>query len=154
MLILQIITLLLAVIGLILAFGSNIGWFTDEDKINFLKNIARNIDPKHPAAKKFLKKYFYSLPMSEEEKNIPIDKIIFVGTFTKHGAGHKDLMSGIIKVRNHKGETSQGLCSLAELENWTKTTPSWDWLAWSMITISTVVEIILFIFITISENNL
>jgi len=149
--ILHLTTLSLAVIGLIIMFGSNMRWFTERDKVDFLKNISKGIDPEHPAAQKFLKEFFYSLQISEEEKNIAIEKIIFVGTFTKHGADHKDLMSGTIKVRNHKGETSSGLCSLAELEAWTKTTPFWDWFAWGILAFSVAAEIAMYI-ITVKRS--
>ncbi len=146
MVILKSIILLLGVVGLLLAFSANVRWFSDKDKKEFVQLIENGVDPNHPGTKKFLNEYFYSLPMTEEEKSIPIDKVVLAGIFIKHGENHKDFTSGVIKVRNIHGETSQGLCSLSELESWTETTPFWDWLAWSLLALSMIIQIIIFIF--------
>ncbi len=137
----------MAVLGLILAFIANIGWFSDSKKVDFFQQIKNNqeVSPDHPRAKNFLKEYFYILPMIEEEKNIAIDKIVLVGLFQNHGE-NKDFISGVIKARNVNGEVSPGLCSLSELKTWSETTPLWNWVAWGIIAISIIIEIGIFIF--------
>lgn len=67
--------------------------------------------------------------MSKEEKDKPIDKIVFVGTFTKgrspNGNIRKDIVSGTIKVRNKEGLLTPGLCDYSELKIWAQETYSW-----------------------------
>lgn len=147
MLILKFIIRIAALSGLILVLGDNLGWFVDEDKIEFLEIISEKLEsiPEHEGARKFLKSYLYPLPATREEKNKPIDKIIFVGTFQKRG-DYKEIVSGVIKVRNTQGETTKALCTYSELRSWSKESFFWKWAAWLILAISIFAETIIFIF--------
>ena len=143
MIIFKIIIHILVVIGLILLFCIQIGCLSNKNKAEFFKEIQINLEanPDTKGATLFLNKYFFVLPMTEKEKEMPIDKIVYVGTFVKHGESRKEIVSGVIKVRNIQGDTSPALCSMNELENWTKTTPFWDWFALSLVTVTVLIEI-------------
>lgn len=154
MIIFKSIIHIIAVIGLILLFCSQMDWFTDKDKAEFLKEIKQNMEVnlETKGAVKFLNEYFYTLTMTTEGRKVPIDKIIYVGTIIKRGDGQKEVLSGVIKVRNIHGETSPALSSLHEVERWAKTTPFWDWLAWSLVAITILIEIGITIFEKIKET--
>ena len=141
--------LCVALVGVALVFCSLKGIFKNKNKVDFFKKIISDVEITHPSAKIFLKKYFYSLDINADDKNIQIDKIIYVGTFVKHD-NQKEPLEGVIKVRNVNGEASIALCSYNELKNWAYKTPFWDWFAWILIAFSTIIEIVIFL---IESNN-
>ncbi len=109
MIIIKSTILFCAVLGLIILLGQNLEWFVNKDRVEFLDIISREhkCSPDHPGAKIFLKSYFYPLRVSKEERDKPIDKIFYVGTFTKghypDGSTINNNISGVIKVRNKDG---------------------------------------------------
>ena len=153
------IILLTAVFGLFILLGQNLECFVNKDRVEFLDIISkkRECSPEHPGAQIFLKSYFYPLQMTKEEKDRPIDKIIFVGTFTKghspDGNTRKDIISGTIKVRNMDGQVTPGLCEYSELKSWAKETYIWKWVAWGLLAISVISQVILFIYEIYKQKN-
>lgn len=133
----------LAFAGLILLFINLKGWLKDNDKTEFLTNIRTHLEvsPETKGAKKFLNNYFYILKMTQNEKEIQIDKIVYVGTFLKNGEDKKEPVAGVIKVRNINGETTPALASLNEIELWASETPFWNWIAWIAMVISLFIEL-------------
>ena len=140
--------------------GHNLEWFVNRDRVEFLDTISKKLEctPDHPGAQTFLKSYFYPLQMSKEEKDKLIDKIIFVGTFTKgHSADgniRKDIISGTIKARNKNGQVTSGLCGYSELKSWAKETYIWKWVAWGLLAISIISQLILFFYEISKQKNL
>ena len=152
MIIIKSTILICAVLGLTILLGQNLGLFVNKDRAEFLNIISREhkCSPDHPGAKMFLKSYFYSLRISKEERDKPIDKIVYVGTFAKSnfpdGSTINDNISGVIKVRNKDGLASLGLCDYTELKSWAKETPIWKWVAWGLLAISIISQVILFFY--------
>jgi hypothetical protein len=159
MIIFKLTILITAVLGLIFLLGQNLEWFVNKDRVEFLDTISEKLkcSPEHPGAQIFLKSYFYPLQMTREEKDRPIDKIVFVGTFTKghfpDGNIRKDIVSGTIKVRNEDGHVTPGLCEYSELKNWAKETYIWKWVAWGLLAISVFAQIILFFYEISQQTN-
>ena len=141
----KIIIILIAFIGLFMALFENIGWFVDSEKESFVKIISQKGEcpPSLPGARKFLKHYFYPLIM---DKNI--DKIIFVGTFTKsttNGVTIKEPHSGVIKVRNKNGEVTKNLVNYSEIINWPKKNQWVKWISWILLAISIFFQTLIFL---------
>ena len=151
--------LITAVLGLIILLGHNLEWFVNKDRVKFLDIISEKLEcsPEHPGAQIFLKSYFYPLQMTKEEKDRPIDKIVFVCTFTKgyfpDGNIRKDIVSGTIKVRNKDGQVTPGLCEYSELKSWAKETYIWKWIAWGLLAISVISQLILFYYEICKQKN-
>lgn len=135
-----------AILGLILTLGNILGWFVDKDRVEFLKiiNEKHKCSPDHPGARKFLKSFFYPLPATKEEKSKPIGEIAFTGLFRK-GGSINEILSGSIIVRNKDGEKTRGLCTYSELQSWSKEAPFWKWTGWSILAISIILGIAIFI---------
>ena len=148
MLIVKSIIHIAAIVGLILALGDILGWYKDKDRVAFLKVISkeRKCSPDHRGAQKFLKSFFYPLA-NKEELSKPIDKIQFVGLFTK-GGSVDTAVSGTIIVKNIYGEKTRELCSYSELLSWSKEAPFWKWIGWCILAASVISGMLIFIFET------
>jgi hypothetical protein len=154
MLYIKITLQILAVLGLIFALGEMLNFFTDKDRIDFVKIIKEKLEcPKdHPGAMKFIRDFVLKNP---KYKNIDVkieevEKIIYVGTWS--GTSNKEkgrrvdqIMSGSLKLRSNHGESTESLCSFEELRDWSKEAPFWKWLGWSMVAVSVLLGIVLFI---------
>jgi len=146
----KIAIILIAFIGLVMALFANLGWFVDSEKEAFVKIISQKgeCSPDLPGARKFLKDYFYPLIMDKNEENIPIDKIVFVGTFTKstaNGVTIKEPHSGVIKVRNKNGEVTKDLVNYSEIINWPKKNQWIKWTSWTLLAISIFFQALIFL---------
>ena len=151
---------LATIIGLFMSLFYNLGYSVDKDKEKFLKIINEKLEcsPHLSGAKKFLSDFYYPLFVDEKGKNIPIDKIIFVGTFAKGESLNGDIIrtihSGVLKVKNKNGDVTKGLANYSELMNWTKENKSFKWTSWSVLAISIFFQVLIFLVWGLKEDSI
>lgn len=151
---------LVTLVGLFMVLFDNLGYFVDKDKEEFLKiiNEKGGCSLHSSGAQKFLGDFFYPLFIGEKGENIPIDKIIFVGTFTKGELlnGHiiREIHSGVLKVKNKNGDVTKGLANYSELLNWTKENRFFKWASWSILAISIFFQVLIFLVWELKEDSI
>jgi len=154
MLYIKITLQLLAVVGLLFSLGEMLSFFTDKDRVDFVKIIRDKLEcsKDHPGAVKFIRDFVVkNLKYKNLDVNIDeVEKIIYVGTWLgtsnkEKGRRVDEIMSGSLKMKNIHGESTESLCSFEELRNWSKEAPFWKWLGWSMVAVSVFLGIVLFI---------
>lgn len=151
---------LVTIISLFMVLFYNLGYFVDKDKEKFLKIISENLQcsPHLSGAQKFLGDFYYPLFVDEKGKNIPIDKIIFVGTFTKgeslNGNIIREVHSGVLKVKNRNGDVTKGLANYSELISWAKVNKFFKWASWSALAISIFFQVLIFLVWELKEDSI
>lgn len=137
MLYIKIILSLLAILGLLISLGENLGRFKDKDRINFAKIMGTQLEciKNHPGARKFINDFVYANPDYKEMKidDAEVEKIVFVGLWSGNSNNetgrHVDsVTSGTIKLKAFNGQVTKSLCSFEELKNWSNEAPFWKWL--------------------------
>jgi hypothetical protein len=144
---------LIAIIGLLFSLGEMLNFFTDKDRVDFVKIIKKKLEcsKDHPGTMKFIRHFVLKNPKYKNvDANIKeVEKIIYVGTWlgTSEETGRRvdEIMSGSLKMKNIHGESTESLCSFEELRNWSREAPFWKWLGWSMIAVSVFLGIVLFV---------
>ncbi len=148
---------ILAVIGVFLLLGENLEFFKDKDKEDLFNIIKAKseISIRHPGAQKFWEAFILKNP---KYKNTPfdgVDKIIVKGMqlINPHSKdlSEEKVVSGLIKLRNTDGKVSPVICSYDDLRKWSRHNSFWSWVSWSLIAISVLFQIVLFI---IETNNI
>ena len=153
---------LLAIIGLLISLGQMLGRFKDKDRINFLRRIEADLKcPKdHPGAVKFICDFVHANPEYDDVKfdSDEIVEVFFTGQWVGHSNAqtgrHVDSISaGTLKLRSVTGDVTKPLCSYEDLKDWSKESPFWKWLGWSIVAASVFLGLVLLVIEEFAKNN-
>jgi len=136
--ILKIIGGVLAIAGVIIAYGNLKEWFIDKNRQEIYKQLLsvssnHRVSLETPGVNIFLEKYYYSKNIPSDMQSKPIRGLVGIGMMRFGRTGNVQM--GDVHVLFENGKRSTPVCTLDELRRWSSETPLYDWLGWWLLAI-------------------
>ena len=149
---LKILTHLVAIVGVILVFGNNLGWFQEQDRINLYGALIKEpyeLEINYPGVKDFLNEFYNPSKANAELKQVSIKGI----KSTWMTVGNNKPMSGNVHLWLEDGRRSTALATFDELNDWARETPFYEWASFIFLIVGVLGGIVIDVVPRLRKTN-